>query len=91
MTYLFDDYAQYEENDLDDELLDDNDDYDTFESNPYHFVIKIHNLADGATSLTMVADMLRDYSNFLDSMVEDGFIMSGAVSNGSGFAYKETD
>lgn len=78
----------------DPELIDDEDDYeevyssvDTGLDNPHQFPVRIHALADGATSLDMMAEMLRDYANFLDAMHEDGFQLSGPIKNGQGFAF----
>lgn len=87
--YLFDDP----------ELLDDDDDFleeDDYSSsvdydNPCQFVVKIHHLADGATSLAMVADMLRDYANFIDTMHDDGYRLASPIANGQGFAYLDED
>ena len=87
---MFDSYEEYEE--YEDEETD------LFatvtfveDDNPNQFVLKVHNLADGANSLGAVADMLRDYANFLESMEEEGFVLSSRVTNGVGFAYKDVE
>ena len=87
----FEDEDNYFEDELDDELEDD---YEYAAPTPKRtngFNVRIDNLCDGAADLAAIADILRAYADFADSMHEDGYVLSSSISGGNGYAYLEED
>ncbi len=87
MDTLFDNYEQYEDDDL---LSDESFDFSAVESmDSANFFVGIAHLCDGAESLATIADTLRAFADFADDMHEQGYTLNGPVLNGTGYAYKE--
>lgn len=79
---LFDAYeADYEDDDL-----------DGFEQDwnpvPHNsLVLNTRVIADGATTVAEVADMLRIYADYLDGLADEGYEVFQAIQNGTGYAF----
>jgi hypothetical protein len=73
--------------------FDDDDEFDSFyeedyDGPPYNsLTISVRNIADGASNLAELADMLRIMADYADSLNEDGYILYENIRDGSGFAY----
>lgn len=88
---MFDDpYAIDEEEEF---LVDD--DFDSYSEvrnyNSKSFSVKLTKMTDGLGTLALVADTLREYAEFLDSMYDEGYQLSTPIIDGIGFAYLVTE
>ena len=80
---LFDDPMSFDDDDEFDDLFEE--DYNSPPSNS--LVINVRNIADGASNLAELADMLRIMADYADGLNEDGYVLYENIRDGNGFAY----
>lgn len=94
MDTLFDRPEQFEDDEYDD-FEDDEEEFDSFEDevpvSSDSFYLRVNNLCDGFTDLATIADTLRQYADFLDTMDTDGYVLANAVQHGEGWVYRGTE
>lgn len=81
MDDMFDDVADYE----------DDDDYEVIYSRAIpadSSVINTRTIANGATTLHELADMLRLYADHIEYMADNGYELFEDIVDGQGYAYK---
>jgi hypothetical protein len=83
-----------------DDLFDDPysyDEDDDFETVEYKFipansqVINVRTIADGASTLTELADLLRIYADHIDTLADAGYQLYEDIADGQGYAFKEEE